>query len=147
MGKVNLSALRVRQSAIAQLANGKTTKTPCWLDITADVPPAGVLTRNPVIPHQLERQRVRVRNDPKTGTGVWQTVVTAAKKPQKKRSVRDATRPQELVYEEDELRRRFYRDHPWELARPRVILENRGNDYRRYDWSKLLQPNKRLDGE
>lgn len=56
--------------------------------------------------------------------------------------------PQELVYEEDELRSTFYQDHPWELARPRMIIEMDGKDLQRYDWSKgLIQPGMPLCGE
>lgn len=137
MGKLNFAALRVRQTAIAQIANGKTRRTPAWLNITSEIPPAAVLTRNTVIPHTLERQR-RV-TDPETG--VVTTVIQSYGKRRHKNT------PRKLVYEEDGLRQRFYKDHPWELARPRVILENRGNDYKRYDWSRLIQPGKRLDGE
>lgn len=55
--------------------------------------------------------------------------------------------PVKIRYEEDQLRKEFFRDHPWELARPRVVLENSGNDHAGYDWSKLKQRGKRLDGE
>jgi small subunit ribosomal protein S23 len=33
------------------------------------------------------------------------------------------------------------------LARPRLIVEDSGNDAKRYDWSKIVQPGKQLDGE
>lgn len=56
--------------------------------------------------------------------------------------------PQKIIFPEDELRRTFYQHHPWELARPRVIIETDGKDYRRYDWSKgLRQPGMPLCGE
>ncbi|KAK7755777.1 mitochondrial ribosomal small subunit component [Diatrype stigma] len=56
--------------------------------------------------------------------------------------------PQQLVYEEDALRQQFYREHPWELARPRMIIETDGKDSQRYDWSKgLRQPGMPLCGE
>ncbi|KAI5289460.1 mitochondrial ribosomal small subunit component [Ascosphaera aggregata] len=137
MGKLNFSALKVRQTAIAQIANGKTRRTPCWLDVIYEVPPAAVLTRNTVVPHTLQRQRMVT--DPVTGK--VHTVVKTSKKG------RHSVKPRKIVYEEDALRRRFYEDHPWELARPRVILETWANDYKQHDWSKLLQSGKRLDGE
>ncbi|CAG8461883.1 11607_t:CDS:2 [Ambispora leptoticha] len=34
-----------------------------------------------------------------------------------------SARPQPIVYPEDALRRQFYRDHPYELLRPRVLME------------------------
>lgn len=56
--------------------------------------------------------------------------------------------PQKIVYEEDELRRTFFKDHPWELARPRIIMELDGKDARYLDWSKgLLQSGFPLTGE
>lgn len=55
--------------------------------------------------------------------------------------------PQEIEYPEDKLRAQFYKDHPWELARPKILVENDGKDHLRHDWSKMLQREKRLDGE
>jgi small subunit ribosomal protein S23 len=55
--------------------------------------------------------------------------------------------PQRIVYPEDELRTRFFQDHPWELARPRILVESDGKDFMRYDWSKIQQVGKQLDGE
>lgn len=47
-------------------------------------------------------------------------------------------RPRKIVYPEDRLRRRFYEDHPWELRRPRCLIESTGDGTQR-DWSSLLQ--------
>ena len=55
--------------------------------------------------------------------------------------------PMPIVYPEDKLRSEFFGDHPWELARPRVILENDGKDGEKWDWSRIVQPRKKLDGE
>lgn len=55
--------------------------------------------------------------------------------------------PQQIRHEEDDLRREFFGDHPWELARPRVLLENDGKDYQRWDWSKPDQTGRPLSGE
>lgn len=46
--------------------------------------------------------------------------------------------PVQLSYEEDRLRWEYFNDHPWELARSRVILENDGRDRERWDWSHAL---------
>lgn len=35
--------------------------------------------------------------------------------------------PPQIVYEEDKLRQEFFGDHPWELARPRMMHETPGN--------------------
>lgn len=56
-------------------------------------------------------------------------------------------KPQYLEYEEDQLRKEFYRDHPWELARPRIVLEIDGKDGQGLDWSRLRQKGKAISGE
>ena len=89
MGKYNLTALRVRQTALRQKASAKSHN----------------------------------------------------KKPSK------LFQPLKIKYEEDQLRKEFFRDHPWELARPRIVLEKSGKDFENYDWSRLQQPGRRLDGE
>lgn len=55
--------------------------------------------------------------------------------------------PQRITLEEDRLRRDFFGDHPWELARPRVLLENDGKDYQRWDWSLKQQAGRPVNGE
>ncbi|QDS76615.1 hypothetical protein FKW77_007776 [Venturia effusa] len=57
-------------------------------------------------------------------------------------------KPLKMGYNEDKLRSDFFNDHPWELARPKVVLEDSGNDSKNWDWSTgIKQPGKRLDGE
>ena len=36
------------------------------------------------------------------------------------------------------MRWEYFNDHPWELAKPRVVLENDGKDMSRWDWSVEL---------
>ncbi|EPX72792.1 ribosomal protein subunit Rsm25 [Schizosaccharomyces octosporus yFS286] len=55
--------------------------------------------------------------------------------------------PQSIHWPEDRLRKKFYQDHPWELARPQIIAENDGNDHLYCDWSQPDQPRKALSGE
>nr|POF16566.1 37s ribosomal protein s25, mitochondrial [Quercus suber] len=47
-------------------------------------------------------------------------------------------KPLHLNYEEDLLRWEYFNDHPWELARPRVVLEDDGRDAEKWDWSLPL---------
>ncbi|KAK9468186.1 mitochondrial ribosomal protein S25 [Lipomyces arxii] len=65
----------------------------------------------------------------------------------KKLSVAERFKPQELVYPEDEIRKLFYEQHPWELSRPRILIERDALDFRRQDWSKLQQLYQQVDGE
>jgi small subunit ribosomal protein S23 len=46
--------------------------------------------------------------------------------------------PVKVKYEEDKLRWEYFNDHPWELARPRIVLENDGRDSEKWDWSVEL---------
>ena len=55
--------------------------------------------------------------------------------------------PQKITYEEDLLRKEFFKDHPWELARPRMMIEDDGRDFYQSDWSNIEQENKMLSGE
>ncbi|KAF4472020.1 37S ribosomal S25 mitochondrial [Fusarium albosuccineum] len=93
----------------------KAVPTPPWFSIMQSVPPSETLVRT--IP-----PRHRAPN-PK------------ATKP------KNLFRPQRISYPEDALRTTFYKDHPWELARPRIILELDGKDYQHCDWSKGLKQN------
>lgn len=56
--------------------------------------------------------------------------------------------PTKLQYEEDQLRKTFFSDHPWELARPRVLVETFGHSHAEADWSTgIRQPGLPLSGE
>ncbi|KAL5362305.1 37S ribosomal protein S25, mitochondrial [Aspergillus floccosus] len=143
MGKYNLTALRVRQTALSQKAAGKIKRLPQWVDVIGDIPPAQVLVRNQPQQHQLVRQRVKTL----PGASKPQVVFETEEKRVKPKKASRMFQPVQIKFEEDQLRKEFFRDHPWELARPRVLVETGGKDYERYDWSRLQQPGKRLDGE
>lgn len=112
----------VSQELNHQMLSGHPVAQPPWYQVMNSVPPAESLVRTVTPRHR--------KPDPK------------AKKPKK------LYRPQSISYPEDALRTSFYKDHPWELARPRVILELDGKDYQHYDWSKGLRlPGVPLTGE
>lgn len=123
-----LRAARVLQATTELLATKHTVKgrpppgVPAWYQAVKSIPPAEVLTR----PYPPQHRPFNPRQ----------------KKPL------NVYRPTELVYPEDELRQDFYRDHPWELARPMMVLELDGEDARQRDWSRgVEQPGMRLSGE
>ncbi|KAM5343163.1 hypothetical protein ACJ41O_014129 [Fusarium nematophilum] len=96
--------------------------TPPWFKIMQSVPPAETLVRTLPPRHRAPNPK--------------------ATKP------KNLFRPQRISYLEDALRTIFYKDHPWELARPRIVMELDGKDYQRCDWSKgLKQPGIPLSGE
>jgi len=118
--------LRVYETLTNEIANRVFPKyvvqEPAWYKVVNAIPPAEITTRP-----------VPVRHRP---------INKASRKPRK------IWMPQQIIYEEDELRTTFFKDHPWELARPRMILEIDGKDHLKVDWSKgLRQPGLPLSGE
>lgn len=119
MGRYDFRALRVRQTAKALFDSKRNQNLPQWYDVVGNIPPSETLAR-PVL---------RV---PK---------IRHARKASK------LFKPLPIAYPEDKLRSEFFGDHPWELARPRLVVEDSGNDAKGYDWSNIVQPGKQLDGE
>ena len=109
MGRYNLAPSTVQKHATALLQAQRLTHPPSWYKAISQNPPPQKLVRQPL-------QRTH-----KPG----------------KRSSRLFT-PVQVSYEEDELRWEYFNDHPWELARPRMVLENDGRDRERWDWSVEL---------
>lgn len=102
--------------------SGRILKAPVWLKALERLPPSEILTRPKPIPHHDTHPRMR--------------------KP------RNIYKPQRIIHPEDELRRTFFSDHPWELARPRIAVELDGKDAQYVDWSRgLEQPSVQVTGE
>ncbi|PVH95512.1 37S ribosomal protein S25, mitochondrial [Periconia macrospinosa] len=121
MGRYDFRPLRVRETAKALFDTKRNPRLPEWYKIIGDFPPTETLARP-------------VQRAPKP--------VRTGKKPSR------MFQPLPIRYKEDELRTDFFGDHPWELARPRIIVEDSGNDAKNYDWSKgIVQPGKQVDGE
>jgi small subunit ribosomal protein S23 len=98
---------------------GKEMPPPAWFKALESIPPSEVFTRPVAIRHSISPL--------KTG---------------------NMFKPSRIAYPEDQLRKEFYKDHPWELARPRIIVELDGKDSRYLDWSKgLRQRGMALSGE
>ena len=146
MGRINLTPLRVRQRALANLETKRTNVRPQWLDVVGDIPPAQIFIRQQAV--KQPRNEIRTRTVPFSKQ--TQVLITPARRHQKKSygSGKRLFQPAELQYEEDEIRERFFRDHPWELARPRVVLEREGQDIEAPDYSRVLgQQGKPVTGE
>ena len=123
MGRYDFRPSRVHQTASRLLNAQRLTVTPPWHNVVGSIPPSQILVRT------LPVQHVRKPN------------TKASRKPSK------MFKPQTMKYEEDRLRMEFFSDHPWELARPRLVLENDGKDERKMDWSTIRSPGRPLDGE
>lgn len=119
MGGRQIRPARVLQSVSEELTHkligNKNVPKPPWFEIMKSVPPSETIVRtlSPQIGFQNRK----------------------ARKP------KHLFRPQKITYLEDRLRDVFYKDHPWELARPRVIMEVDGKDYQKCDWSRGLRQN------
>lgn len=123
MGRYDFRPLRVHQTATQLLNTERITKTPAWYNVVGSITPAQTLVRTQPLPHQHRKGRLRTKKSSKL------------------------FQPQTIRYEEDALRKEFFKDHPWELARPRLVIENDGKDSQRTDWSRIEQPHKALSGE
>ncbi|KAK9313737.1 mitochondrial ribosomal protein S25 [Lipomyces starkeyi] len=84
---------------------------------------------------------------PSTADAVQRVDIVKLRKKHPHLSVKKMMKPMEIVYPEDRIRKLFYRQHPWELTRPRIVVEQDALDFQRCDWSKLEQEHKGLDGE
>ncbi|GKT56516.1 37S ribosomal protein Rsm25 [Colletotrichum tofieldiae] len=112
----------VSQELSTKILPGYPVQEPPWFQVMRDIPPSEILTR----PVTIQRKPTNL----------------------KLRKPSNIYKPPRIKHEEDSLRSTFYRDHPWELARPRMILESDGKDAQRCDWSKgLRQPGQPLTGE
>ena len=114
---------RVHQAATALLEAGRISTKPQWYDVIGGLIPAQSLIRTQPLPHQ------------------------SRKSPKGTKKASKLFQPQKVTYEEDVLRREFFKDHPWELARPRTILEDTGADSHKAEWSQIEQPHRSLNGE
>ncbi|KAF3907336.1 hypothetical protein ABW20_dc0105908 [Dactylellina cionopaga] len=125
--------LRIFKETAHLLRSGILKKEPSWYRVVASVPPSAVLVRT--VPVDFDS----------SPPGVLQEKHQQASRKSKKS--KRFFQPGHIHYLEDDLRKTFFSDHPWELARPRILVEDDGNDSRRYDWCKLQQPGRALDGE
>lgn len=123
MGRYDFRPHRVHQAATQLLATERLTCVPSWYNVVGAVPPTQTLVRTQPVQHQRNSRTSKTR------------------KPSK------LFQPQKIVYKEDILRKDFFSDHPWELARPRVVLENDGKDARYGNWSHIRQRGRPLNGE
>lgn len=118
---------------------------PSWYRVVASHPPT---TNLALKAHHLEEyinqeQKFKVGEERRSrGTYVTRNKQGFSVKPQ------HLYRPKLIRFVEDKIRQLFYDQHPWELARPKLVVENDGKDAARIkDWSSIYQKNKKLDGE
>jgi len=119
---------------VSRLLKGKLLKKPpTWFAAVQAVPPGPSIIRsqNPEVNisgQTAAEQQLIQANRPSTHTSI--------RHKQKNLKTR-APKPRTIVYPEDRLRRQFYKDHPFELQRPKLLVES-SDGVNRTDFSQLL---------
>lgn len=117
------NARRKKEEEDAQDTTSGRAVPPVWLKVLEKYPPSAIMTRPQPTPHRDQDPRRRV-------------------------VPKNIFKPQRISFPEDELRRTFFRDHPWELARPRIAVELDGKDSQLVDWATgINQPGMQVTGE
>ena len=124
MGRYDFRPTKVHQLASQVRETARNPPITPWYDVVGRIPPSQCLVRTQPLPHQKQNKN---RIKPKKPSKLFQ--------------------PQIINYEEDNLRREFFGDHPWELARPRMVLEGDGKDSHKTDWSRIRQSHTPFNGE
>lgn len=142
--KIQSEAIKVLELTSQLLKAGVIKQKPAWFDIIAANPPSLDLTK------KSKNLELNQKEDPftslfhKQGGNLFKTSVSRKDIKQKNDF---SFRIPKLELFEDQLRDVFYHQHPWEFSRPKVIVENKGTDAEKCDWSRMLQLLKPLDGE
>ncbi|EGV63765.1 mitochondrial ribosomal small subunit component [Yamadazyma tenuis] len=136
--KIQSQAATVLERTSAYLKSGLLKNKPVWFDVVANHPPDRDLTRVPktLLNSSYQDPMNRVKGNK-----------TRLSDQELRTKNNKAHRIPKLKFVEDELRNLFYKRHPWEFSRPKVLIENEGNDNTQCDWSHMVQFNKPLDGE
>ena len=127
------------------LQAGLLKKTPAWYDVVTNIQPVKKFNREPILTNPSngrDRTEFRPFSERVNSKGLYKTRYNIA---DKKTLTNKLYRPPKLIYLEDKLRQLFYEQHPWEMSRPKVIVENEMDV--KYDWSHIQQLGKPLDGE
>lgn len=144
--KIQSEAAKVLQLTSQLLKAGVIKQKPAWFDIVAANPPSLDLTKKP---RNLEYNPkvdpvTTLFSKPEDNSDFYKT---KSRKEDVRQKNNDTIRIPKLELFEDQLRDAFYHQHPWEFSRPKYIVENKGTDAEKCDWSHMMQLLKPLDGE
>lgn len=120
------------------LQSDPSRRAPLWYQPVMQNPP-------PVQPNRRQRERPRLNKHDIKGNLIEDNKERHKKTPVLLRGANTLLKqgPREISYPEDEIRRHFFRDFPWEAMRPTTLLENREvkqEDRAQGDeWTKLEQ--------
>ncbi|GME97601.1 unnamed protein product [[Candida] boidinii] len=134
-------AQSVLQRSSEYLKSNLVSKQPAWYKVLAYHPPKTDIVKK--INTQALRD-IKSKEDQLSNPTV--SLYKTRIKPSQFKS--DILKPQKLKFIEDELRNLFYKQHPWELADPKSIIENdKTIETSNFNWNSIIQLNKKLDGE
>lgn len=142
--KVQTAATGVLERTSHYLRLGLLKQKPAWFDVVGAHPPSVNLTKKPKLFDNHLQPEDPLKAMYSKIDGNYKARTNAADRKQKNNLV---SRVPKLEFLEDQLRDVFYHQHPWEFARPKVLVETLGDDNSRCDWSHMLQLAKPLDGE
>ena len=147
--KLQTSATQVAQRTATLLrtqrgeTEGKIVE-PIWYRVVLSNPPTyQLLPRLRALEVQLEQDRYRYEKDKVDSRGFYVT----RNKQKYSTGGKHLYRLPKLHNEEDRIRHLFYTNHPWELARPRNMVENNNPTPSTLDWSSIVQSRMQLSGE
>lgn len=137
--KSQRNALNVLERTSHYLKAGLLTEQPAWFKVVGSYPPQKDLTKK-VHPQRLkDAQRKGI---PSNSKATSQTRLKA------KHLSNRLYKNQKIRFLEDSLRKLFYEQHPWELADPKLLIENENLlKAGMLDWSTIRQVYKPVDGE
>ncbi|KAG0679472.1 mitochondrial ribosomal small subunit component [Pichia californica] len=142
------TANQVLQRTSEYLSSGLVSSQPAWYKVLAYNTPKHYINKTVRLDvlEKIKSEEISTINNinEKLSDGFYATKVKVSKK----QSISNLTKSQQLHFIEDELRLLFYKQHPWELADPKNLVENEytlGNE--NFDWNHLRQFGKKLDGE
>ncbi|KAJ2610925.1 mitochondrial ribosomal small subunit component [Coemansia sp. RSA 1365] len=128
-------------------------EAPPWLHAMRSTPPADSLVREPTqfsTHGQLGFEKTAGKGN--QGSGVHGTQIRrtlpkgcVAVSHQKARLRTKGNRPPKIVFPEDRLRREFYKNHPFETYRPRILMELTGKTNQ--EWKQLTDGTGQVTGE
>ncbi|KAI8368567.1 mitochondrial ribosomal protein S25 [Choanephora cucurbitarum] len=120
---------------VSNMIKGNLVKrAPVWLPVLQAIPPGPSIIRS-------QNPEVNVSGQTEVEHNLFNKTSTKHRLRHSQKHLRTPPpRPRAIVYPEDRLRKQFYRDHPYELSRPKVLVENELG-INRTDFSRLM-----LDG-
>ncbi|KAI8390873.1 mitochondrial ribosomal protein S25 [Radiomyces spectabilis] len=125
------------------LKGGLLKEAPVWLPVMQTIPPGPSIIRS-------QSPKVDVFTSTASSSTDHAAHESFRSTRHKQKHLRSRPpKPQAIVYPEDRLRRQFFKDHPYELARPKVLVENESG-INRTDFSQLMLPGmhpSEVDGE